>query len=407
MRLVRGLVVLAAVACNGDKDSSDKHQDDTGTSNTGPLKFTFKSEVQAVGYEADVADQAVAAHRISTLFLAATAVVSADEKVQDRLNVNGNGGYLRAANVECWDRPEFPMFSFAIDYTPCKSLYDLDGGVFVNDHPAGPLLYQFQDFSIKNRRLGGVLGFDVDGAYVDPYSQQPYWLPDNTHSDNPGPDSDVEMSATVDGTNYGVAYTGGASVSFKDQQWSMWGVLDIGFDQYTHVQVIHGGVAPGDVPGDDPTDATVDTSSLDWLSCRCPTSGVEGMDLPLHFTKVTVDLDDLEQDPDAIDDPVLDLDIDYELPGSAELTHTGCGKYDMDYTADPVSIPISTDQIIGAISFQCATLEIDDEERCNALLAAANALTEGVTATITPDQTTQTALDAINSDFDTTWCHVQ
>jgi hypothetical protein len=419
---VRGLVALAfVVACNGDKGDGGPGTE-TGTGPGEPLKFTFLSSVPATDYDAEVAGNALIAHQVSSMFLASAAVVAADEKVQDRLNVDGGGGYngfsrvagsaggVRAASLACWSRPEFPMFSFAIDYSPCEA-YDMDGGVYIDDHPSGPLLFEYQDFKIKTRKMGGVLALDTQGAYIDPSCTelpcQPYWVAYNTDIVNPGPDNPVQLGVTVDGVPYGVSYTGGASVNFGDQEWSMWGVLDVGIDSDTTVQVVHGGVVPPDVAPDDPPGADVDQSSLNWLSCRCPTSGIEAQELPLHFTHLTLDLDSLEDVPDAIDDPTLELDVDKEIPGSAVLHHTGCGTYDVDYTSDPVEITVGTDELQGAISFQCATLAIDDEARCTALLNAAKALGTTFTVTVSPEDATATAKDAVNSDFDTQWCRIQ
>ncbi|MEQ1566730.1 MAG: hypothetical protein ABMA64_13900 [Myxococcota bacterium] len=401
MRYVEGLVVWAAVAgCNGEKDDSPDGKVDTGTTDA-PLSFTFLEQIPAEEYKASAADKAVLAHQISTMVVASAGVVAADEKVQDRMNTDGGGGYLRATALQCWARDEFPMFSFDIDYTGCSG-YDMAGGVFVDDHPSGPLLFSYQDFAIKERTISGVFALDTQGAYGEPL----YWHTYNTDEENPGTDNPVQIGVELDGESYGVSYSGGASVNFGLQEWSMWGVMTVGVGEDV-ITVTHGAAEPGDVSPDEPTGNDVLKSSLNWLSCRCPTSGVEGIDLPLQFREVTIDIDDLEDEPDAIDDPSFTLDIEYELPGYAVLTHTECGKYQVDYTTEGGFVTIGRDALIGAISFQCATLAIDDEDRCDALLSAAN-LVDNVQVEITTEQATATALSTIESDFDGVgWCVVQ
>jgi hypothetical protein len=400
---VRGLVLAAAlVACNGDKDNKPDGNTETGGP-TGPLHFTFLDRIPAEEYDSEIAPEALRAHQVSTMVLSAPAVVAADESVQDRLNTDGGGGAvldLRAAAGACWYREPFPMFSFPIDYTNCSN-YDMGGGVFVNDHPSGPLLFEFENFQIKEREIGGVYALDVQGAYPEPL----YWQAYNTDVTNPGVDNPVQLGVMVDGESFGVSYSGGASVDFVTQEWATWGVMTI--DGGTEpIQVVHGAATAAEVAPDEPTGTDVMKSSLNWLSCRCPTSGIQAQDLPLHFTSVTIDIDTLEDVPDTIDDPSFEIEVDYDLPGRAVLTHTGCGTYGVDYTSELGEVEVDVDKIIGAISFQCATLAIDDEERCAALLDAANRL-QTLTVEVTPDLAQETAIAAVEGEFDgPAWCQV-
>ena len=412
MHRVRHLVLFVALAgCKGD--NGDDPDADTDTGDGGPASFEFRSSVTAVEYAALVAPEAIAAHRASSMMLASTAIVVADEKVQDRLNTDGagsseterGGDAWRPGALDCWVRPQFPMFSFTIDYTPCEDTYFMSGGVFVNDHPSGPLLFEYNNFQIQGpgtlREIGGVLALDTRGAFPEPL----YWEIYNTDSDNPAPDNLVPLGIEIDRVLYGVSYTGGASVDFLNQQWSMWGVATIGPEENPYT-VVHGGRVPEDVSPDDPSGADVLKTPLNWLECRCPTSGVSALDMPLEIATVTVDIDDLEAEPDDIDDPTMAIPVNFELSGQAVLTAKGCGEYDVEYQTQDVAIPVTRDQLVGALSFQCATFAVEGELRCQAMVAAANQLEGDLTIEVRPEDATATALDAVEQDFDTSWCKI-
>jgi hypothetical protein len=391
------------VACNDGKETGDDGGPDTSDPG-GPQTFTFKQNVSADVYEAAVSPDAIAAHQVSSMLLASAALVAADDKVQDRLNTDGGGDALPSFRgaLDCWTRPDYPMFSFSIDYTPCLSTYQMSGGVFVNDHPSGPLLFEFGAFTIVDREIGGVLALDTTDAFAEPL----YWTAYNTEGDDPEPENDVKIGVKLDDVLYGVSYWGGASVDFINQEWSMWGVATIGPEE-APIEVIHGGETAEDVGPADPPGANVLKSSLNWLECRCPQSGITSLPMPLLFSSVRIDIDDLEDVPDVIDDPEMDIEVDFELSGQGVLTHTGCGSYDVNYQTQTVEIPISKDQLTGAISFQCATLAINDEQRCEALLAAANNLSGDLLVEVSQEAATTTALAAVEQDFDTSWCQVQ
>jgi hypothetical protein len=391
--------LVALVACaDGTTGDGDTIIDGTGVAR--PPVFNFVDSTPAVAFDAGVSEESLAAHQISTMLLSSTSIVVADEKVQDRLNTDGGGGYLRAAAIQCWERPAFPMFSFTLNYTGCAN-YLIGGSVYVNDHPSGPLLFEYSDFAIAERTLGGVLAFDTQGAYPDPL----YWQIYNTAAENPGLDNLVPIGVNLGGQPYGVGYSGGAAVSFIEREWAMWGVMTLGVGKEA-IQVVHGATDPDDVAPDEPTGVDVLSSSLDWLNCRCPTSGVQSQDLTVQFAQVSIDLDDLEDVPDGIDDPAIDVNVEYEVPGNLILEHTGCGTYDVDFTSEPVNIPLTSEQLEGAISFKCSTFEIADEGRCNAFLSAASR-SGGVEIAVSAQDMLNTATDVVTGDFDTNWCVYQ
>ncbi|MEZ4237673.1 MAG: hypothetical protein R3F59_16300 [Myxococcota bacterium] len=401
--LVALAIITAATACNGDKDGTSQPTD-SGTSDQ-PIVFELKSSTTATSFEAGVVPLALQAHQVSSMLVASTALVVADEKVQDRLNTDGGGDLRRAAPLRCWNRPDYPMFSFTLDYTGCAG-YGISGGVFVNDHPAGPLLFDFNNLAFQPdgqvREIGGVLGLDTIGAYPEPL----YWQTYDTDQTEPGPDNRIPVTVSLDGQRFGVSYSGGAAVDFLGQTWSMWGVATITGLNDESLTVVQGARLPEEVAPDEPTGDDVLKSPLNWLECRCPTSGLEALDMPLHFEQVSIDIDDLEVEPDDVDDPVVDVPVDYELAGQGVLTHTGCGEYDVDYQSEAATIPVPLDQLVGSISFLCSTHVIDDERRCAALIAAAAGIGGDLQVAISPEEAQGIARSAVDSDFDTTWCQV-
>lgn len=397
------LWIALGSGCPHKDDTSDKPTDTAGP--PGPAFFVFNPSVAATGYAATVAPEAIDVHRASSMLLASTGVVVADEKVQDRLTVDGAGGVdFRANALRCWERPEFPMFSFSIDYTGC-SAYNMAGGVFVTDHASGPLLFVFEDFNIAkgstDRTVGGTLALDTRGAYPQPL----YWQAYNTDQSNPSLDNPVQIGVDIDRSLHGLSYSGGMSIDYDQQEWSTWGIATIGVGEDA-LTVVHGGRLPDDVAPDEPSGADVLKTPLNWLSCRCPTSGIEALDMPLEFTSVTVDVDDLEDVPDDIDDPEMSIPVSFELFGQGVLTHTGCGAYDVEYQTQAVEIPLSVDQLVGSVSYLCATFAVPDQQRCAAMVAAAANLGGDLKVQISQEDATATALAAVQADFDTSWCSV-
>jgi len=391
-------VLWSFASCKGNDDTGA--DDDPGDSD-GPLSFEFTDRVPAQEFDSRIADSALAAHQTGNMLLASTGIVVADEKVQDRLNIEGAGGLdFRAGGLDCWAREPYPMFSFPIDYSGC-SAYQMAGGVFVADHPTGPLLFEFQNFQITDRSIGGVLALDREGAFADPL----YWQAYNSDSLNPGLDNRVPIGINVDSGNYGISWTGGASVDFVAQEWAMWGVMDFTFGTEP-VQVIYGGLDPADVPADDPPGADVLKSSLNWLECRCPQSGLSFMAMPLQVEAVTLDIDSFELEPDAVDDPTISMEVDALLDGDATLTWTGCGSWDVAYATAAAEIIVSRDQLTGVLSFACETLAIPDTERCDAMVDAAARLPSTFTVEITEQQVTSSAKEAADNEFDNAWCHL-
>ncbi len=395
MRLVTVLSALLLSCSGGDNTANDKV--DTGTA-APPPSFVFKTSAPAAQFEASISADTIEAHKVANMLLASTNVVVADEKVQDLLNASGTGGYR--GGLQCWQRDEFPRWSFDIQYATCSN-FQMDGAVNIDNHPSNKLLFSFSDFTIAERKLGGTLALDTTDAFPDSL----YWKVYDTDADSPGTDNRVQIGVTVGSTPRGLSYEGGANVNFLNQEYSMWGGATISGEP--PITVIHGGTDPADVPPDSPPGADVVKSSLNWLECRCPTSGISAYDMPLELTKVFIDIDDLEETPDAIDDPLIEVAVSEIVEGRAVLEHLEkCGTYEATYTSDAASISIDPSLLLGRVTFLCDTLTINDAERCNALTRAIVAMDEDLTVEITAADLNATARDAVASDFDTTWCRI-
>jgi len=391
------IVPFALVGCNGP-DGTDGNPPDV---TAGPPTFAFKSSVPAAEYIAEVEPRSLEAHRATNMLAASVGVVMADVNVQDQLNINGGGTPLPppAAAVNCWVTPEHPQFSFEISYENCSASFQMDGGVFINNHPSGPLLFEFSDFTIQDRKMGGVLAFDTRSAFPSPL----YWQIYGTDADGPGLDELVQLGINVDGQLSGLAIDGGANIDFTSKRWSLWGTGVVAGDP--EITVIMGGTEPLDVPADDPPGASAISGSLDWLECRCPTQGVTTLDMPLNISAVFIDIDDLEDTPDDFDDIELEVPVNVTVDGIGELTPTACGAYDVVYNTQATTIPVPVDQIVARISFACDTLAIDDPERCQALIrAAADLDSDTFNIEISQEDLNETARAAVAADFDTTWC---
>ena len=176
MRQVTVLVLLAAGCSGGDSDSSADNGD-TDTAEP-PPSFVFKSVVPIKEFEAVITPAAIEAHKVANMLVASTGVVVADEKVQDVLNANGTGGYR--ASFYCWDRPEFPRWTFNIGYNTCDQ-YMMDGAVQVSLDPTNKVLFSFSNFKINDRELGGTLALDTIGAVPDDL----YWRTYDTDTTTP------------------------------------------------------------------------------------------------------------------------------------------------------------------------------------------------------------------------------
>lgn len=389
MRLV-GLVALLS-ACSGTDDPD-------GTVDTGEPApfFTFKSDVPVTRLTAEIREDAVQAHQATNTLLAATRLLAADEKVQDELRAYGNGGFRGA--FQCWERPQFPRWTFTLAFAEACAQFDLSGAAGIERHSTQRLLFNFQDFTINGRELGGTLGLDTDGAFDEPQ----FFVAYATDADNPDDEVPVGVTLALGQPPVGISLDSGAAVSFANTAWSFWGNATLSGD--AGIVVTHGAATAEETGAAMPTGANVLRSSLDWLECRCPTSGVMSQPLPITVDEVVIDIDDLEEEPDNVDDPNLAVPVEFEIDGRAILDITGCGEYDVTYESQAVDIVLDKQLAFAELQFLCETRTINDTARCTALQQALLRNSDDLVAQVSVEDLLATANEAVTLQFDTNWC---
>lgn len=396
MRLV-GLAVLLT-ACSGDPNPDKGATADTAPP---PLSFTFKTQVPASELSAEIADSAVKAHQASNLLLSAQRLLAADEKVQDELRSYGGDGDVPRGAFQCWTRPQFPRWTFTLAYGDSCAQFDLEGAAGIERHPTQQLLYNFQNFSVKGREMSGTLALNTLGRAKNvPYSFVLY----DTELDNPGIETRTEIGVTLGpGNRAGITFDGGAAVNFTNQTWSVWGTSRISGSE-DPITVVHGARTAEEVAPDSPTGANVVRSSLDWLECRCPTQGLASQEMALEITSVMIDIDDLQEERDGVNDPVLEIDVEQRIEGRAIFNYTGCGEFELEYETEPLQITLDKQLVFAELQFVCDTRTINDPERCAALQQALLRNSEDLVVDITTEDLVATAQDAALVQLDTSWC---
>ncbi len=400
-------VTLAAIACNGS--SGDGGTGDTGAAP--PPEFDFRQTVGVTEFEATIAQNVIDAQQMTNTLLAAMGVVSADTAVLDTYTINGGPSEESESNlrgiVSCWQRPQFWRWSFDMNFgTKECDQFDMGGAVNVNNHPAGMLLFTYQNFLMNGREMGGSFAFDRTGANPEDY----FWKVYNTLAEDPGPENRGNGIGIILSGNAprGLQYEGGANLDLLDRELSMWGEAEISGDP--PITVVHGAEVPGVVLPDEPPGIDAVSMPLQWTTCRCPTSGVSSLDMPLEIEAVTIDIDDLEQEPDEIDDEQVTIRVQETILGRAVLEHqTKCGSYGVDYQlAEGASstIEVPTSALFASVTFLCDTFTINDPARCNALFRAIGDLGETFSVEFTDADLDATAAAAVENDFDTSWCTI-
>lgn len=399
MRLTTAFTLALLTACN----SGGGMTDDTIDTAPPPPEFNFRDVVQPTAFDANINANVIGAHQMTNMMLASMGVVSSDIAVQGLYNSDGGGDYR--GTLQCWVRPQFPRWSFDMNFASCKN-FDMNGAVNVSDHPAGMLLFSFSSFEIGNppRSMGGSLAFDRNGANPEPL----FWSIYDTADESPGPDNRVPIGVTLGGERVpkGLSYEGGANVNLLQRQINFWGEATISGDP--PITVVHGADRTGVVAPDDPPGADAVSLPLDWTRCRCPTSGVSSLDMPLEVSSVTLDIDDMDEGDDGFDDAALTVIVDHTINGRTVLTHTGCGTYDVEFTPeeDPVTIQVDGQALFAQASFLCDTRTIEDPLRCDALFRAITEVGDTLTVQFSPDQLDELAALAVDDDFDTGECQL-
>ena len=397
LALLPTLAVLSA--CNGDDGPPGGGDTDTDT-DVRP-DFVYKAEAGAVAYSAALTPDTIAAHQMSNMFLASVAIVSSDEKVGDQLNTDGEGpGFTPTGDFECWSRPQFPMWSFDISFEPCVKQFAMSGGVTIEDHPSGPLLFGYNNFTVDERTLGGTLAFDTRDAVDAPM----HWRTYNTDSTNPSPANPVQLGITTEGFTSGASWDGATQVDLQNRELTSWGVLTLrpGNRDFT---IVHGGRTAADVPTDEAAPAGAVGNSLTWQTCRCPTSGLSTYELDIQYTELTFDLDSLEQVDDGVDDPEVIIDVEHTVSATATLNYTGCGEYDVDFEGDATSFTVDNDAVSAYLSYLCDIAAIP-ADRCLGVVQGARDVGD-FTVEVSREEVLAVAQTTVEENFDKTWCQSQ
>ncbi len=390
---------LVMAACSGDDGPPGTTTDDTGITYPEPT-YEYNGVISGADLVSGLTDDAIAAHQMSNLFLASAAIVSADEKVGDQLNITGEGdGFEPTGDFECWERPQIPMWSFDISYEACTENFGMNGGVGIEDHPSGPLLFNYNTFTVESRIMGGTLAFDTRGAHDEPMHFVTY----NTDRSSPGPDNRVQIGLETEAYTSGATWDGGTRVDLDARTIDMWGVLTLRPDTRDFT-IIHGGTDAADVPVDAAAPAGAVRNSLVWQACRCPTQGTSTYDLDIVYSEISFDLDSLEQVDDGWDDPIVTVPVEHTVSAKATLDYTGCGEYDLTFDGEATSFTIPNDVVAANLSYLC-DIAIIPVDRCLGVVQGARDVGD-FTVEVTREEVLAAASVAVESDFDKGWCQL-
>jgi hypothetical protein len=180
------------------------------------------------------------------------------------------------------------------------------------------------------------------------------------------------MGITIGLNQYSIAWDGGMALDPENNQLLTWGLGEIGsMAGLTTVRV--GGTNADELTGAE-APANALAGSLNFVDCRCPTSGLVAYELPIDIKGLVVDLDDLQPTDDGVDDPEIELVANSSISGEFRVDTKGCGEYDLDVKLDQstVLVPVSGVLVGAAIQKQCDALLIDDDEKCEALVRIAS-----------------------------------
>ena len=402
--IVRLTLVLMAGGCgSADKGGPDPAEDTSSVASE--VQIDFVSSVDAGKVEGDIDAEAVRAHEIAETLSASVALLTADVNVQALLNTDNGSSDNVSLKPPCWGyvgvtRPT----EITMDYTSCFD-FGIEGGAFVRDHPSGPVLFDFKNLKIGGREVVGTLALEALDAPNG-------WRVYESDSITPTLDNRVPLGVTVGGYTSGARFEGSAELDLAGPSplevstWWQWGSITIE-DAYGAVEVLQGAGDAAEVdPSAKPDRATAAGVPVNWLTCRCPTSGALSYDATWTATQVEVDIDDLKVTEDDFDDPTILVDVELPVSATASLVAEGCGEWVADWpiSGDLVHT-ITGQQLFSLIEVQCNTRAIEDEAHCAALLDAASAL-ESVDIRIGESKLSNQASRALEQAIDSGFCQV-
>ena len=375
--------VLLVGCGDGSKDASSSTTDTASPTIILP-PAPFLASVSTGRVQGHIDDQTVRAHRSAELLNAAMGILISDENVRFRLE-----GTTGTRSGECWSYLSPPRSEFTIDYSGCEDL-GITGGVFVKDHPAGPFLLQFQDFTVDGRTMSGTLGLEVNEGGST-------WHVYDTDTNNPGTSNPVPIGVTIDGYLTGMSVEGsGLLRTTPDLRWSHWSSL--GFtDAYDNLWgVTLGAESADDIDPSGMPDVETRLAVPSWLECRCPLSGVLTHDVVFTLDTIEVDIDDLQDGDDGYDDPTLSFPISTSLATQAGVQATSCGEFEIDFPVEEdMTLVLEQQQLISLLTIQCDTLAIPDRGHCVNLVNAAQAMPDGISVSVGAAKLSNQGADAL------------
>ncbi len=388
------LFAMVLCGCPAD-DNNGKETDDTGGGTVEVPSFTFLTEVNAQGIDGDVGADALDQHRVANTVFSAVQLALAEPQVQSRLQVDNGGG----RSNHCWTAPPVAQTNFIIDYTPCAN-DGITGGIYIDDTPQGPVIIEFLNFTFdESREISGAVA--LDSATADSSME---WLMYDADPNAPSPDTRAPISVEIDGNGFLFGTSGGGALDLQFNSWNQWGAVTVS-SVGAEATVLAGGTVAEDLfTTNKPSDAL--SGPLAWTNCRCPYFGKQTYAFDLDITEISVDLDKVDSEDDDEDDPEMSFFKEANVTGSALLTTTACGEYEVEFTPTEEPTVIVTGPELRAEIGRLCDVALIEEVKCIGFLAAADEV-DTLTVTITENKMQAAAETTVRNNFDTSFCKIQ
>ena len=353
-------------------------------------EFTFNTAVNAGSIEGEVGADALDHHRVLNTVMSAIQVVLAEDQVVARLQVDNGSRRMD----KCWNAPPVAQTNFVIDYNGCED-DGMTGGVYVDDTPQGPVVFEFLNFTFDDSRtLTGAVALDSSTA-----DGNLEWALYDTVANAPSPNTPSPVGVAIDGTAFSFGIVGGADLDLQFNTIAQWGVVSVGTlgGQGT---VLAGGTDAADLQSSNKPSASMSGA---WASCRCPYIGTQVYDFDLVISEVTIDLDKLDTEDDDFDDPDMSFLKDVTVEGSAEVSTVACGEYEVVFTpASEPTVVVTGPEIRAEIGRLC-DIALIEETKCLGFLNAAEDVGELI-VTIGNAKMQAAAEDTVRTQFDGGFC---
>ena len=224
-------------------------------------------------------------------------------------------------------------------------------------------------------------------------------------ADTPTRDNRIPLQITVDGRDVSVSVDGGVSLSNFLGEWRSWGVMDVTPYGGSPVRVSKGSGSEAELMTSSLPEEPL-ASSLSYLACRCPVSGVVSMNLEMQVAEIKFDLDNLIEEEDEVDDPDVTIDVSLVVEGPGEVRPTECGVHEGVWSpAEEPVVTVDSDDLSVAIQSLCDAALIIEPGRCTALLQAA-ANVGSVDVNVGENKLQNAVGSAVAIELDNSFCHL-